>query len=233
MEFIIQAARDAISARGRFSIALTGGSSPQQTYSLLAQPEHVGQIDWEKTFLFFGDDRFVPPDDERSNFGMASRLMIEHVPIPTANIYPMPVEAQDPAQAAGLYADTLAQFFAVPAGSPTPPQFDLILLGLGDDGHIASLFPGYPTLEVTDRWVVSSPAGTLPPPVDRITLTYPVLNAARQVLFMVTGGNKAEAVQDILEGGAAKEKRPAAGIQPAGELIWYLDQNAASRLAKP
>lgn len=231
-DFIIQSAREAVLARGRFTLAFTGGSSPQKAYSLLAQPHHAQQIDWTKSFLFWGDDRFVPPDDERSNFGMVSRILLDHVPVPVANIFPMPVEADSPAQAADYYADTLTQFFDAPVGENTPPQFDLILLGLGDDGHVASLFPGFPTLDVTDRWVVSSAPGTMPPPVDRVSVTYPVLNAARQVLFIVNGEKKAEAVQDILEGGAPRERRPAAGVQPVGELVWYLDQAAASKLTK-
>ena len=230
VEVILDAAREAIAARGRFTLAFTGGSAPKKTYSLLARPDRAGQIDWAKWFLFWGDDRFVPPDDDRSNFGMVSGLLLEHVPVPEANIYPVPVQAQNPAQAADYYADTLAQFFGIAPGGDAP-SFDLILLGLGDDGHIASLFPGFPTLGVEDRWVVSSPPGTLPPPVDRVSLTYPVLNAARQVLFIVTGENKADAVGDILDSHAPRERRPGAGVHPAGDLIWLLDQAAASRLS--
>ena len=228
-DFILRAAQDAISARGRFTLALTGGTTPEKTYGLLAQPHHATQLDWSKVFLFWGDDRFVPPDDPRSNFGMASRTLLDKVPVPVANIYPMPTGADAPAQAADYYAGTLAQFFGIPAGDLTPPQFDLVLLGMGDDGHVASLFPGFPSLEVDDRWVVSSPPGTLPPPVDRVTLTFPVLNAARQVLFIVTGGKKSDAVHDVLEGGAARERRPAAGITPTGgDVVWLIDRDAAS-----
>ena len=230
-EFILRAGQAAIADHGRFTIALTGGSTPEVTYSLLAQPHHAAQLDWSKVFLFWGDDRFVPPDDERSNFGMASRTLLDKVLVPNDNIYPMPNSAVSAAQAADYYADTLAQFFDIPSGDSTPPRFDLVLLGMGDDGHIASLFPGFPTLEITDRWVVSSPPGTLPPPVDRVTLTFPVLNAAHQVLFIVTGDRKAEAVQDVLEGGALRGRRPAAGIRlTSGEVFWLLDQNAAKLL---
>ncbi len=233
-EFIQQAAAAAISARGRFTLAFTGGSTPEETYNLLAQPHRARQIDWAKWFLFWGDDRFVPPEDGRSNFGMTARALLDQVAALAGNTFPMPIQADTPAHGAELYENTLRQFFGTPLGDNTPPAFDLVLLGLGDDGHIASLFPGFPTLEVADRWVVSSPPGTLPPPVDRITFTYPVLNAARQVLFIVAGEKKAEAVQDVLEGGAPRERRPAAGIRPTGgEVIWMLDQAAAGRLQKP
>ncbi len=229
-DFIIKASQEAIAARGRFTLAFTGGSSPGKTYGLLAQSDRAAQMDWEKSYLFMGDDRFVPPSDERSNFGMVAQILLNHVPAPNENIFPIPTEAQSSDQAAVYYADTIRDFFGLPMDAP-PPALDLVLLGLGDDGHIASLFPGFPTLEVTDRWVVSSPPGTLPPPVDRVTLTFPVINAARQVLFIVNGEKKAPAVQDILEGGAAREKRPAAGVKPnSGEVIWMLDPSAASQL---
>ena len=231
-DFIITRAREAIAARGRFTLVFTGGSTPERAYTLLAQPHMATQIDWAKCFLFWGDERFVPSDDARSNYGMAWRTLLEPIraSVPMLNIWPMPTEARDPAQGADLYADALAQFFALPPHAD-PPSFDLVLLGLGDDGHIASLFPGHPTLEVADRWVVSSPPGTLPPPVDRITLTFPVLNAAREVLFIVSGASKAEAVHDILEGSPVIQQRPAVGIRPAGGAVtWLLDKDAASRL---
>ncbi len=232
--FIIGAAREAIAARGRFTLVLTGGTTPEKTYTLLAQPHMAAQVDWAKCFLFWGDERFVPSDDERSNYGMARRTLLESVraSLPPENVFPMPVQAHSPAQGADGYAGALAQFFELPPGA-APPSFDLVLLGLGDDGHVASLFPGHPTLDITDRWVVSSPPGTLPPPVDRITLTFPTLNAARQVLFMVAGGKKAGAVRDILEANPAVPQRPGAGVQPTrGSLTWFLDREAASLLTR-
>lgn len=232
VEFVIQAARQAVSARGRFTCALTGGSTPERAYTLLSQPHLASGVDWAKCFLFWGDERFVPSGDERSNYGMAWRTLIEplRAQIPMENIWPMPVGACGPAQGADLYADALAQFFDLPPGAD-PPPFDLVLLGLGDDGHVASLFPGHPTLDVTDRWVISSPPGALPPPVDRITLTFPALNAARQVLFLVSGAKKAEAVRDILEGNPSIQQRPGVGVRPAnGAVTWLLDKDAASLL---
>ena len=230
-ELIYEAAREAIAARGRFTIALTGGSSPRQTYGLLAKatPE---QMDWSKVFVFLGDDRFVPYSSTDSNYEMCRELLLNHVPVPKEQIFPIHTDTATKEEAADLYAETLSQVFQMPQSGP-PPALDMILLGMGDDGHCASLFPGMPTLAVTDKWVVSSPPGTLPPPVDRVTFTFPVLNAARFVLFLVEGAKKAPAVRDILEGGAAVDVHPSAGVQPAsGRLLWLLDRTAAERLSK-
>lgn len=231
-DLFVQAAREAVAARGRFTVALTGGSSPHKTYELLAQAPRSAQIDWANVFVFLGDERFVAYDDERSNYGMCRRLLLDHVPVPPAQVLPIPTDTATVSEAASVYAETLARVFGLPVDG-TPPALDLILLGMGDDGHCASLFPGMPTLHVTDRWVVSSPPGTLPPPVDRITCTFPVLNAARQVVFLVNGEKKAAAVRDIFEGGAGTDKHPSAGVQPtSGTLTWLLDEAAASLLAK-
>ncbi len=228
----VQAARDAIAARGRFTVALTGGSSPHKTYELLMQAPRSAQIEWGNVFIFLGDERFVPYDDERSNYGMCKRLLLDSVPIPAAQILPIPTGTATVQEAADEYAQTLARVFVQPSEGP-PPALDLILLGMGDDGHCASLFPGMPTLHIQDRWVVSSPPGTLPPPLDRITLTFPVLNAARQVVFLVNGNKKAAAVRDIFEGGAGVDQHPSAGVNPtSGTLTWLLDEAAASLLAK-
>jgi len=230
MHFILQAASEAIAARGCFTIALTGGSSPVKTYELLAHasPELAR---WDQWQVFLGDDRFVPPEDDRSNYGQARRLLLAHVPIPREQIHPIATDAASPEAAAEQYAETLMRVLGPAHGQP--PVFDLILLGLGDDGHCASLFPHMPTLDVVDRWVVSSPPGTLPPPVDRVTLTYPVLNAARQVLFLVSGEKKAAPARDILEGGAVREVHPAAGVRPVpGTLTWMLDKSAAALLTR-
>ncbi len=145
----------------------------------------------------------------------------------------MPTDRATPAESAADYAETLADVFALPVNT-TPPRFDLILLGLGEDGHTASLFPGMPTLAIEEAWVAPSPPGTLPPPVDRSTLTFPVLNAARRVLFLVSGVSKAEALRDVIEGAATRETRPAAGVRPRdGMLTWLVDEAAASLLTSP
>ncbi len=229
-DLFVQAARGAVAARGRFTVALTGGSSPHQTYELLAQAPRSAQIEWANVFVFLGDERFVPTDDERSNYGMCKHLLLDHVPVPAAQVLPIPTGTATLRETAAEYAQTLSRVFALPIGGP-PPALDLILLGVGDDGHCASLFPGMPTLHIADHWVVSSPPGTLPPPVDRITCTFPLLNAARQVLFLVSGAKKAAPVRDIFEGGAGLDQHPAAGVQPtSGVLTWLLDEAAASLL---
>lgn len=223
-ELVIETAREAAIERGGFTWALAGGSTPEKTYSLLAEPERAAQIDWNRTFVFFGDERFVPLDHPDSNYGMAQRAMLGKVPLLEGNVHPVPTHLPSPEAAADAYADTLGESFV----SDEIPRFDLILLGLGDDGHTASLFPGQPALNVVDRWVTSSPPGVLPPPVERITLTFPVLNAARRVAFLVAGEKKAAVVRDILGGSTTPATHPAAGVRPAhGELIWLLDAAAA------
>jgi 6-phosphogluconolactonase len=231
-ERIIEFASEAARSRGRFSIALTGGSTPEKTYARLAEPEQAKRIDWSKTYVYLGDERFVPYDDSRSNFGMARRAMHSKLSLPPGNVLPIPTDLPTPADAAVQYTQTLATSFGVPYPGE-PPSFDLVLLGLGDDGHVASLFPGKPTLNETRLWVTWSPPGTLPPPVDRVTVTYPVLNAARAVLFIVAGDKKAVAVHDVLEGHPGRDQRPAAGVRPAsGRVTWMLDAAAARLLTR-
>ena len=230
-DFIVAAARAAIADRGRFLLVLTGGKTPENAYSLLAQGDRAKTVDWSKVFVFIGDERMVPAGDPCSNFGMARRTLLDHVPIPPGNVFAVPTEGRTPAEAAAEYQAVLMRFFA--AGSTAvPPCFDLIHLGMGDDGHTASLFPYAKALGVEDAWVTSSPPGVLPPPVDRVTLTYPAINAARQVLLVAAGENKAPALRDILEGKAGRTARPAAGVQPtSGTVTWLVDRAAAKLLA--
>jgi len=227
-ERISQAAAESIAARGRFTLCLTGGSTPRRAYTLLAQRQGPAAVDWSRTFLFFGDERFVPPDDDRSNYKMARESLLKNAPIAVDHVFPMPTNVASPQLGAAEYAGMLKQFF----GDVAWPEFDLVLLGLGDDGHTASLFPGAAALEVRDRWTTCGPPGTLPPPVDRITLTFPLLNAARQVMFLVSGANKAAAFVDVYQGRVSVEKRPAVGIRPVnGRLVWLVDRAAAGPLA--
>jgi 6-phosphogluconolactonase len=231
-ERIIRAAGEAIRERGRFTMALAGGSTPEKAYTLLAQPASASRIDWGRSYFVFGDERFVPPDDARSNYGMAKRTLLASVPVPPGHIFPVPTHLATADEAAAAYAETLAATFGLPERQ-RPPRLDLILLGLGDDGHTASLFPHAASLVVEDRWVVASPPGTLPPPVDRITLTYPVLNAAREVIFLVSGEKKAAVLQEVLESHPSPEARPAAGVRPsAGTMEWLVDEPAAQRLTR-
>lgn len=231
-DLFAQTAQAAIRARGRAMLALAGGSTPKETYSALAQPARRIRIDWARTFLFLGDERFVPPDDPSSNFAMVRQALLAPLPAFAGHAFPVPTQLGTAAAAAAAYAATLTAVFGI-GDRGGPPRFDLILLGLGDDGHTASLFPRAASLSVTDRWVVASPPGTLPPPVERITLTFPVLNAAREIVFLVSGQNKAEALRDVLEGKPSREQRPAVWVRPVdGTLTWLVDEAAASRLTR-
>jgi 6-phosphogluconolactonase len=231
-DFVTRVVEGAVRVRGRAMVALAGGSTPEKTYRLLAQPDRRSRIDWAHTFLFLGDERFVRTDEPTSNFAMVQRTLLAPASVPAGHAFPVPTQLPTATAAAAEYAAILTRAFG--AGERhDPPRFDLILLGLGDDGHTASLFPGAASLSVTDRWVVASPPGILPPRVDRITLTFPVLNAAREILFLVSGRNKADALHDVLEGQSVREERPAAGVRPLdGTLTWFVDEAAASRLTR-
>ena len=231
-DFITECAREAIYERGYFAIALAGGATPAPTYALLATPERQNAIAWEKTYVFFSDERFVPHSDVRSNFAMAQRSLLAHVPIRPQQVFPVPVHPKSPAVAAVEYAERLADFFAIRAGDP-PPPFDLVLLGVGDDGHTASLFPGSSGLQVEDAWVISSSPGMLHDHLDRVTFTFPLINAARHVAFLVTGEKKASVLWSVFEGQAAREDCPAVGVQPvSGTLTWFVDEAAARQLTQ-
>jgi 6-phosphogluconolactonase len=227
-ERICRAGKASVAAWGRFTLCLTGGSTPRRAYGILARQGCPAAVDWPRTFLFFGDERFVPLDDDRSNYRMVHESLLQNAPIAADHVFAMPTHLASPHDAAQQYARTLKTFFS--AGVAWP-EFDLVLLGLGDDGHTASLFPGAAALRVVDRWVTSSPPGVLPPPVDRVTLTFPVFNAARQIMFLVSGANKAEAFADVYQGRVSVEARPAAGIRPAtGQTLWLVDRAAAGAL---
>lgn len=204
----------------RVSIALTGGNTPRQLYAHLAEA-YGATLPWPKTQLFFGDERCVPPEHPDSNFGNAHATLLRHVPIPEANVHRMRGELP-PATGAQAYEATLRGYFG------TVPSFDLVLLGMGEDGHVASLFPNHPVLNETQRWVrdVHAPEVVVP---WRLTLTLPLLQQARQVWFLVTGAKKAPVVRAILDDATAAATRyPAARVQP-GTARWFLDAAAAGR----
>jgi 6-phosphogluconolactonase len=225
-ELICREAALAVRDRGSFSLVLAGGSTPQRTYVELAR--HEDQLDWSRTYLFFGDERYVPPDDARSNYRMALESLIGAVPVDEDHVFPIPTSLATSQACARMYSGILSQHFHTAAGEM--PVFDLVLLGLGEDGHTASLFPGARALAARGSAVTSSPPGTLPPPVDRITLTYPAINAARGVLFLVSGAAKAEALGEIWRGRVARRRRPAAGVRPKhGTLTWLVDRAAAGK----
>ena len=219
-EFIVSLAGECIEARGKFVISLSGGNTPGKLYSLLASVSYRGRIDWQKTFVFWGDERYVPKDDERNNAHQARELLLEKIEIPAGNIYPMPV-SPTPAEAAKNYEQTLNDFFGKSSSS-----FDLILLGLGENGHTASLFPGTPVLNETKHLVKEVY-------VDeqkewRITMTVPLINQALNVAFLVTGKEKAKVLQTVLHGSFEPALYPAQLIKPAGDLYWFTDRDAAS-----
>jgi 6-phosphogluconolactonase len=226
---IVAAATSAISHSGRFTLVLSGGSTPERTYTLLAQSPRRQQIDWSRTWLFFGDERFVPHDDPRSNYHMAEQSLLKPAAIDPAHVLAISTNFETPGQCASQYESWLRKFFNHDADKALP-EFDLALLGLGDDGHTASLFPGKPSLDEQRAWVTWSTPGTLPPPVDRITFTFPSINAAREVMFLVSGAAKAEVLYKILEIAPNVHKHPASGVRPAGKLIWLIDEPAAKLL---
>jgi 6-phosphogluconolactonase len=214
-------AEEAIEERGRFAVVLAGGSTPEAMYGILAS-DYLGRIDWSRVYVFFGDERNVHPDHEDSNHKMASEMLLDHVPV--GNVHRMLGELS-PDEAAEAYEEELRAFF----GTEEVPRFDLILLGIGADGHTASLFPETSALEVHDRWVVANPVLGLD--TTRITLTVPVINAALAVYFLVAGEDKAEVLREILESDADPRAYPARLIQPPGGPVWMLDQSAASALS--
>lgn len=203
------------------TIALSGGSTPRRMHEILAEHPHV---DWSKVHVFWGDERTVPQDHEESNFRMAKESLLDRVSIPDDQIHRMAGE-KDPDAAAQEYERTISQVFGV--SPPEMPRFDIILLGMGADGHTASLFPGTQALKERDRYVV---ANHVPQQnTDRLTLTFPVLNAAKLVIFMVAGADKADAIKRCLR--EAGDAPPASQVQPTdGECRWLLDAEAAARL---
>jgi len=220
-------ASDAIVARGRFAVALSGGSTPRGLYELLARDQESGDahLPWEKVFVFFGDERHVPPTDSQSNYRMAKEAFLDRLPIPPGNIFRIEAEL-DAEAAARRYEEKLRSFYTLAPGAW--PRFDLILLGLGDDGHTASLFPASAALAEQSRLAVANWVEKLD--TWRITLTYPVLNHAAEVMFVVSGRKKAEIVTQVF---STREsgKFPSQNVMPEdGRIVWMLDEDAACLL---
>jgi len=222
-------ARTAVAQRGRFIVALPGGSTPNRFYALLAggRGAGTGRIPWAKIHVFWGDERLVPPGHVDSNFRNVNEALLVQVPIPQANVHRIRTEGRSPAGAAALYEQEVRRFFTLPAGRF--PRFDLVVLGLGADGHTASLFPGSDVLREDTRLVVAplvSKLGT-----HRITFTLPVFNNARTIMFLVSGGQKSEALARALHGGVGSDALPARLVRPRdGTLIWLVDRAAARKL---
>lgn len=218
---IIQSAQNAIAEHGQFTLALAGGSTPKLLYNLLGTT-YRDDVDWSKTHLFWGDERAVPPDHPDSNFRMVQGALLEHIPHPVG-VHRIMGELE-PSEAARRYGQRLAEIF-----SPNAPVVDLILLGMGADGHTASLFPHTEALNETEEWVVANHVPQLD--IWRITLTYPVLNNARQVIFMVAGENKAERLYEVLHGEVRPFDLPSQAVNPAqGDVTWAVDYEAGRKV---
>lgn len=211
----------ALSKQGAFTIALSGGSTPRRLYELLALPPHRDAFPWARVHWFWGDERFVPHDDAQSNYRMVREALLSRAPIPTANVHPVPTEGTTPAEAAAAYERTLQSFYGAAALAPDRPLFDVVFLGLGPEGHAASLFPGTAILEERRHWVGAVIGAKSEP---RITLTYPALDSCREMVFLVAGEEK-RSILDRLFGGDAS--LPAARLQPQGALRFFLDRAAA------
>jgi 6-phosphogluconolactonase len=224
-QFVVLAT-EAVRERGRFTVALSGGSTPRSLFSLLAAP-YQSEVPWKRTFFFWGDERHVPPDDPESNYRMARESLLSKIPAPPENVFRVHAEEADAAQAAELYEQDLRRFFALKPGEF--PRFDLIHLGMGPDGHTASLFPATAVLNEKARLVVANWVPKFN--TYRLTMTLPVLNNAANVTFLAAGADKAEAVHQVLEGSGAGDQFPSKLIAPpSGKLVWMIDEAAAAKL---
>ncbi|MEJ2597907.1 MAG: 6-phosphogluconolactonase [Anaerolineales bacterium] len=220
---LIEAAQSAVNKRGGFSLLLSGGNTPRRLFGLLAESPYREQVPWGKTHVFWGDERCVPADDERNNAYMARQILLERVPIPEEQIHPV-ASTLPPMKAAEKYQNTLREYF-----SGHPPIFDFILLGLGENGHTASLFPGTPVLDEKRFWVSEVYVPSLH--MWRVTLTAPILNQARKIVFLVSGASKAWVLNQVLNGPHNPQQLPAQLIKPQdGQLLWLADKAAASQI---
>lgn len=223
-EMFVNASRSRIASQGKFSAAISGGSTPRKLYSLLGSAEYSPQVDWQRVHFFWVDERCVPKEHEESNFKAAFDRLLSKIPIPGENIHRIKGE-EDPDKAARDYEKEVRTFF----GMSGLPMFDLVILGMGEDGHTASLFSGSNLLK--ERIRVAAPVYLEKPNWNRITLTLPVLNNATQILFLVAGHSKVDVVYEILGNGRKKERYPAGLISPVhGSITWLIDQEAAEKL---
>ena len=205
-----------------FAVCLSGGSTPRRLYDYLADPIFASRFPWGRAHWFWGDERFVPHDHRDSNFRMAREAFLSHVPIPAENIHPIPTEDLTPDQSAAAYETTLKRFYGADTLRSNRPLFDVMLLGIGEDGHTASLFPGQPALREVRRWAVAVIGAKAEP---RITLTYPALNSSSDIAFLADGEGKSDIVTRAQRG---DQTIPAAMIRPVGRLHWFMDCATAS-----
>ena len=226
-EKIVETAKQSIEKRGQFTIALAGGSTPKSLYQLLSSDDFKKRIDWSKTFFFFGDERDVLPDNAESNFRMADENLFALLNIAEANVFRWQTELSDAEEIAEKYAGAVKNFFVL-AGNKLP-RFDLILLGMGNDGHTASLFPNTEALNEREKIAVANLVEKLN--TTRLTFTFPAINNARNIFFLVKGADKGEALKTVLEGKFQPGKFPAQAVKPTnGELFWLVDGEAAALL---
>jgi 6-phosphogluconolactonase len=220
----------AIDTTGRFSLVLSGGTTPRPLYELLATPPFSSNLDWKKVEFFWGDERVVAPDDPKSNFRMAREAMLDKLKIPAAHIHRIRAEEPDLDRAARAYEREIEHVLGEVAGvGSRPPHFNLFLLGMGADGHTASIFPGTDALEETERWVIPVDVPSLG--VKRITMTPPLINSAHFIIFIVTGDSKADVMADVLQGPRDPRRCPAQLIHPlTGEVMWFADREASAKL---
>ncbi|MDH3286331.1 MAG: 6-phosphogluconolactonase [Betaproteobacteria bacterium] len=215
-----EAACEAVEARGRFCVVLPGGRTPTLLFAALREAPWAGKVPWHDSHFFWSDERCLPADHPDSNYGLARRELLTRVSIPAGHVHRAPTEISAANQAAAAWEHALREFFGAGAHAPLFPEFDLVVLGIGADGHTASLFPGDPALEISERWVAAvAPSGT--PPVARLTLTLPVFNHARRVMFLGAGPDKRQVMDAIATGNnPAAARFPAARVSPRGQLIW-------------
>ncbi len=228
-EFITKRIRDVLRKQDRFTIALSGGSTPKALHELLAKSPFVDQIPWLQLHIFWGDERYVPIDDEQSNAGMAYDTLLGHVYTPEDQIHVWQTDLE-PEAAAADYDRILHDYFSEASPENTSPTFDLVLLGMGDDGHTLSLFPGTEVVHEQTAW--TNAYFLTQQNMFRLTLTAPVVNRASCVLFLVAGPKKAEPLKEVLEGTYNPDKYPSQVIKPTGELVWLVDEKAAELLTK-
>ena len=207
--------------RDRAAVCLTGGSSPKQLYQLLATDRYRSRIPWDRVHWFIGDERLVVPNDPLNNMSMARHLFLDRF-APAANIHPIPTDTADPGEAALRYENELQSFYGADVLDPSRPLFDVVLMGVGPDGHTASLFPGYPAIEETERWVIGVPKAHVEPFVPRVTLTLPALGSCREMLFEVSGPDKRAILTRVLK----SENLPANRAHSIGETVWLVDKAA-------
>ena len=222
---IMQAASTAVKARGVFHLALSGGSTPEKFYVRLVIDPRFRPIPWKETHIWIVDERRVPEDDDKSNFRMIRQTLVDHVPVRRRHVHPMPTMVDDPA---GVYEQELRGVFQMSTGVP---RLDFVLLGMGDDAHTASLFPGSPALKIHDSLIANNEGSFVTPP-PRVTMTYPLINAARSTGVLITGSKKADTLRMIdvhlKQSGPDPHTMPITGVDPIeGELTWYLDPAAA------